>query len=111
MAILAFGLSGKLPLDHLEGLRVDDGLVVVLHVILRDLTLIGFHLLGQEVLAEGNADSQELLNYSDLSKIIPAISFAAVKRSSKLCVIRLISISILGRTGPCSSVCIVPIQL
>ena len=44
MAILAFGLSGKLPLDHLEGLRVDDGLVVVLHVVLRNLTLIGSHL-------------------------------------------------------------------
>ena len=45
-----------------------------------------------------NADSRELLNYSDLSKIIPAISFAAVERSSKLCVIRLISIC---RTTSC----------
>ena len=53
VAILALGPSGKLPLDHLKGLRVDDGLVVILHVVLRDLTLIGFHLLGQEVLAEG----------------------------------------------------------
>ena len=53
MAILALGPSGKLPLDHLKGLRVDDGLVVILHVVLRDLSLIGFHLLGQEVLAEG----------------------------------------------------------
>ena len=53
MAILAFGPSGELPLDHLKGLRVDDGLVVVLHIVLRNLTLIGFHLLGQEVLAEG----------------------------------------------------------
>ena len=53
VAILALGPSGQFPLDHLEGLRIDDGLVVVLHVVLRDLTLIGFHLLGQEVLAEG----------------------------------------------------------
>ena len=53
MAILALGPSGQFPLDHLEGLRIDDGLVVVLHVVLRDLTLIGSHLLGQEVLAEG----------------------------------------------------------
>ena len=27
--------------------------MVVLHIVLRDLTLIGSHLLGQEVLAEG----------------------------------------------------------
>ena len=53
MAILALGPSGELPLDHLESFWVDDGLVVVLHVVLRDLTLVGFHLLGQEVLAEG----------------------------------------------------------
>ena len=53
MAILALGPSGKLPLDHFKGLWVDDGLMVILHVVLRDLTLIGFHLLGQEVLAEG----------------------------------------------------------
>ena len=53
VAILALGPSGQFPLDHLKGLRVDDGLVVVLHVVLRDLTLIGSHLLGQEVLAEG----------------------------------------------------------
>ena len=53
MAILVLGPSGELPLDHLEGFRVDDGLVVILHVVLWDLTLIGFHLLGQEVLAEG----------------------------------------------------------
>ena len=53
MAILALGPSGELPLDHLEGLRVDDCLVVVLHVVLWDLTLIGSHLLGQKVLAEG----------------------------------------------------------
>ena len=53
VAILALGPSGELPLNHLKGLRVDDGLVVVLHVVLRDLTLIGSHLLGQEVLAEG----------------------------------------------------------
>ena len=55
VAILALGSSGQFqfPLDHLEGLRIDDGLVVVLHVVLWDLTLIGFHLLGQEVLAEG----------------------------------------------------------
>ena len=53
MAILALGSSGKLPLDHFKGLWVDDGLMVILHVVLRDLTLIGFHLLGQEVLAEG----------------------------------------------------------
>ena len=53
VAILALGPSGELPLDHLEGFRVDDGLMVILHVILWDLPLIGFHLLGQEVLAEG----------------------------------------------------------
>ena len=53
VAILALGPSGKLPLDHFKGLWVDDGLMVILHVVLRDLTLIGFHLLGQEVLAEG----------------------------------------------------------
>ena len=53
VAILALGPSGELPLDHLEHLRVNDGLVIVLHVVLRYLALIGFHLLGQEVLAEG----------------------------------------------------------
>ncbi len=53
MAILALGPSGQFPLDHLEGLRVDDRLMVVFHVVLWDLALIGFHLLGQEVLAEG----------------------------------------------------------
>ena len=35
MAILALGPSGELPLDHLEGFRVDDGLVGVLHKVLR----------------------------------------------------------------------------
>ena len=49
----ALGPSGQFTLDHFEGLRVDDGLMVVFHVVLRDLTLIGFHLLGQEILAEG----------------------------------------------------------
>ena len=29
-----------LPLHHLEGVRVDDGLVVVLHIVLRDFALI-----------------------------------------------------------------------
>ena len=53
MAVLALGPSGQFPLDHIKSLPIDDGLVVVLHVVLRDLTLIGFHLLGQEVLAEG----------------------------------------------------------
>ena len=53
MAIFAFGPFGQFPLDHLKGLRIDDGLVVVLHVVLRDFALISFHLLGQEDLAEG----------------------------------------------------------
>ena len=36
-----------------KSIIIRAALMVILHVVLRDLTLIGFHLLGQEVLAEG----------------------------------------------------------
>ena len=65
VAILALGPSGQFPLDHLEGLRVDDRLMVVFHVVLRDLTLIGFHLLGQEVFAEGLLKQGMMSHYMD----------------------------------------------
>ena len=45
----ALGASGHLALHHLEGLRIDDGLVVAFNVILRNLALVGLRLLGQEI--------------------------------------------------------------
>ena len=65
VAILALGPSGQFPLDHLEGLWVDDRLMVVFHVVLRDLTLMGSHLLGQKVFAEGLLKQGMMSRYMD----------------------------------------------
>ena len=49
VAILALGPSGELPLDHLEGFRVDDGLVISFHVVLWNLAFVDLCLFGQEI--------------------------------------------------------------
>jgi len=46
-------LPGFTPIGGCKSTYLARTLLVVLHVVLRDLTLIGSHLLGQEVLAEG----------------------------------------------------------
>ena len=40
-------------LHHLEGLWIDNGLMIILDIVLRDFALIGLFLLGQEVDCEG----------------------------------------------------------
>lgn len=45
----ALGASGHFTLHHLEGLRINDGLVIALDVILRDLALVGLRFFGQEI--------------------------------------------------------------
>ena len=45
----AFAALLHLPLNHLEGIRVDDGLMVVLHIVLRDFALIDFLFLCQVI--------------------------------------------------------------
>ena len=53
LAVPALFAGGHQGLHHLEGLRIDNGLVVVLDVVLRDFALVGLFLLGQEVDREG----------------------------------------------------------
>ena len=53
LAVPALGAGSHQRLHHLEGLRIDNGLVVVLDVVLRDFTLVGLFLLGQKIYSEG----------------------------------------------------------
>lgn len=53
LAVPAFFAGGHQGLHHLECLRIDNGLVVVLDIVLRDFALVGLFLLGQEVDREG----------------------------------------------------------
>ena len=50
-AVPSFALfpSFQFPLYLLEHIRADDGFVVAFHIVLRDFTLIGLFLLGEEV--------------------------------------------------------------
>ena len=49
MPVPALGASCHLTLHHLEGLWINDGLVVAFDVILWNLALVGLCLLGQEI--------------------------------------------------------------
>ena len=84
MAILALGPSGKLPLDHFKGLWVDDGLMVILHVVLRDLTLIGFHLLGQIQEIVDNCGYSPATFYRHFKDKYDLIAWDYVCQSSKI---------------------------
>lgn len=53
LAVPALFAGGHQGLHHLEGLRIDNGLVIIFDIVLRDFALIGFFLLGQEVDREG----------------------------------------------------------
>ena len=53
LAVPALFAGGHQGLHHLEGLRIDNGLMIILDIVLRDFALIGFFLLGQEVDCEG----------------------------------------------------------
>lgn len=50
-AVVLFALAaiGHFPLHHLEHFRVDDGLVVILDIVLWDFALVDLGLLGQEI--------------------------------------------------------------
>ena len=48
-AVLALLAGSHQRLDHLEGFRRYDGFVVVTHIVLRDLALVHFLFLGEEV--------------------------------------------------------------
>lgn len=45
--------SGHQGLHHLKGFWIDDGLVVIFDIILRNFAFVGLFLLGQEVDREG----------------------------------------------------------
>lgn len=49
VVFLSLAAPLDLALHHLEHVRVDDGFVVAFDVVLRNLTLVDFCLLGQEV--------------------------------------------------------------
>ena len=53
LAVPAFGAGGHQGLHHLEGLWIDNGLMIVFDIVLRDFALVGLFLLGQEVDREG----------------------------------------------------------
>lgn len=50
-AVILFALAalGHFPLHHLEYFRVDDGLVVILDIVLWDFSLVDLRLLGQKI--------------------------------------------------------------
>lgn len=50
-AVVLFALAalGHFPLHHFEHFRVDDGLVVILDIVLWDFALVDLGLLGQEI--------------------------------------------------------------
>ena len=53
LAVPALFAGGHQGLHHLEGLWIDNGLMIILDIVLRDFALIGLFLLGQEVDCEG----------------------------------------------------------
>ena len=54
-AVPSFALfpAFQFPLYLLENIRADYGLVVAFHIVLRDFTLIGLFLLGEEIYRVG----------------------------------------------------------
>ena len=74
MAILAIGPSGELPLDHLEGLRIDDSLVGVLHKILRELAIVLPTLPGDRVLDEFLLQEHVVGVGDEMLKNMPVVS-------------------------------------
>lgn len=57
--LLGLGLAGspcQFLLDSAEGYRIDDGRMVVLHIVFRTFSVIDHHLFGQAVLDVGLVD-------------------------------------------------------